>query len=92
MVVDITDLLKYAWILLVAIIPKMLSIGNNKLKSLEARDKELNVNVADLSSKVAIIDLKLDSQAALMADLRRQIEDTNTILTEFRIKVGEDGR
>jgi predicted nucleic acid-binding Zn-ribbon protein len=86
MSVDISDLLKYGWMLLLTFVPKLFSSINSRFRNLETRDKEMTESLVDLQKEVAVISTKLDASTEAVQEMKTHLENIYNILTELRIE------
>ena len=92
MAIDLIDLLKYGWMLLLTLIPKYLGTINKRFEDAERRDAIRDKNSIILSEKVAIIITKMDAQGDSINDLKSQSEKSMEILTDLRVQVNNQRR
>ena len=83
--VDLVDLLKYGWMLLLTLVPRYLGIINKRFEDAEKRDAARDKHTAALSEKVAIIITKMESQEVSINELKTQGSKSMDILTELRV-------
>ena len=86
MSVDITDLFKYGWVLILTIIPKYLTSNSTKFRNLELKDTKLTAAQAAMSTKVTVIDTKLDFLTKSTHKMSTDLESILETLTDLRIE------
>ena len=86
--IEITDLIKYGWVLFLTIIPKAWTTISTKFKNLDKRDEEMLASLTTLQRDVAILDTKLDQQTTSMGNMENNMRIVMELVTELRVTQG----
>jgi uncharacterized protein YoxC len=88
MTVDLSDLFKYAWVLLLTILPKYITSFNQKFKKLEDSDEETLKKFAGLHEDVVVMNTKLDYQIDTIQEIGKQVGKLVESVTELKVEQG----
>ena len=88
MTVDLSDLFKYAWVLLLTVIPKYVTSFNQKFKKLEENDEESQKKFASLHENVAVMNTKLDHQIDTIQEIGHQVGKLVESVTALKVEQG----